>query len=146
MPARWAARSFSFKPPIGEHEAAQSNLAGHRSVRADILVAEERGDRGDHSDAGRRTVLGNATRREVDVNVVVAQVLPGEFSGCPRVARIKLSAACALSRITLPELAGEEMPPCPGNAGPRWHDLAADRRPGEAVTMPGFATVSRVRG
>src|SRR5438552_2575125 len=49
------------------------DLAGHRDVLADLATGQCRHDRRRHGHAGRRTVLGDGPRRDVDVHGVVLE-------------------------------------------------------------------------
>ena len=53
----------------GQHEAAQGDLARHRDVVAHEAASEQRGERRDDGDAGRRAVLGDGALGEVQVHV-----------------------------------------------------------------------------
>ncbi len=56
-----------------EHPAVEGDLAGHADLGADRTAGRERGQRGDHRDAGRRSVLGRRARGHVDVDRLVLE-------------------------------------------------------------------------
>src|SRR5439155_9899054 len=57
----------------GKDAAAQGDLSGHRDVATYATAGKGRHDRGRHGDAGRRTVLRDRSRGDVDVHGVVLE-------------------------------------------------------------------------
>ena len=102
MPARCAASTFSLRPPIGQHAAAQRDLAGHRDVVADADAGEQRDERGEHRDAGARAVLRHAARGDVDVEVALLEEVLRDAEAARRSCGRSESAACADSFMTSP--------------------------------------------
>ena len=56
-----------------QDSTAQRDLAGHGDVVSDVAGREQRHQRGEHGDAGGGTVLGDAPRRHVDVDLLLVQ-------------------------------------------------------------------------
>ena len=78
-PARWAASSFCFTPPIGQHPPGQRDLAGHADLGPHGAAGQQRDQRGRHRDAGRRPVLGYGAGGHVQVD----RLARGRPPGCP---------------------------------------------------------------
>ena len=97
-----------------EHLAAQAHLAGHRDVVADRPVAQHRRDHQPHRDARRRTVLGDAARREVDVDVGLLEQRSASISSASARERTYECAACTDSFITSPSWPVSVTRPLPG--------------------------------
>ena len=94
----------------------EGDLSGHRDVLGDRLAGQQRHDRRCHRDAGGRPVLGNGSRRDVDVEVVLPEPLRIGCAKPAACARTQDSAACADSRITSPSCPVRMRLPLPGIA------------------------------
>src|SRR6202040_4253281 len=57
------------------NQAPQGDFAGHRDVGAHWRVSEKRGQRGEHGDAGGRSIFRHRASGNVHVDVHVAKVL-----------------------------------------------------------------------
>ena len=114
-----------FQPADRQHLAAQGELAGHRHLVAHRDPGDERDQRAGHRHAGRRSVLGHAARRDVDVDLAprVELAVPGP---APARARARTTAPPAPTPSSR-RRAGRSgsATPCPPSSAPR---SAAPRR------------------
>ena len=117
-PARWAASSFCFTPPIGQHPAVEGDLAGHADLGAHRAAGGQRGQRGDHRDAGGRAVLGYGAGRARARGSAWSKNA-GSTPSSAACARTKDSAICADSFITSPSWPVRVSPAVAGRRGPR---------------------------
>ena len=131
-PARWAASTFSFTPPIGSTLPRSVISPVIATSRRAGMLRQRRDQRGGHRDAGRRAVLGNRALGHVDVHVELAvEVLrDAELLGArAHVAHRRLRRL--LHHVA--ELAGERQAALPGiSVASVTQDLAAHLGPGQA--------------
>ena len=66
-------RDFFFETSDRKHQSSQGNFSCHSDVRADTSIGEKRRKGGEHRNAGRGSVLGNSSRRNVHVNVGILE-------------------------------------------------------------------------
>jgi len=83
IPARFAARIFSFRPPTGilfqtadrQYQSLEGNLTGHRHIRSRRPALQQRHQRGEHRHPRRRPVLRHGAGRYMDMVVVSGELL-----------------------------------------------------------------------
>ena len=115
-----------------QHPAVQGDLTGHPDVGAYGSAQSHRGQGGDHGDAGRRTVLGHRSGRNVDVDVLVEHGRVGDPQSLgvgPYVGQGDLRRL--LHHV--PELAGQRQPASAG--GRRRHRTGLDEE--DVTAQPG---------
>ena len=115
-----------------QHLAAQRHLAGHREVAAHRALAEHAGDGERDRDAGAGAVLGDRSRRQVDVQVVLLErgVRNRELAG-PR-SHVRMRRVHGFTHHVA-QLPGHGQPPGAGHAQRLdHHQFAARGRPRES--------------
>ena len=134
MPARWAARIFSLRPPIGSTRP--------RSVISPVIAtfwrtgmrSSARRHRGRHRDARRRAVLRDRALGEVDVDVDLVLEVVRRGRTCRRASAGSSSPPARDSCMTSPSLPVSVSLPLPGTiVTSAVEQVAAERRDGEAV-------------
>ena len=67
------AQTFFFQPANWENESAQSDLTGHGDIGTHGSIAEKRSERGEHGDAGGRSIFRHGAGGNVHMDVVLAK-------------------------------------------------------------------------
>ena len=132
MLARCAAITFSLMPPTESTLPRSVISPGHGHVVAHGTLPHHRGDAGGDGHAGGRAVLRDRAGREVDVDVVLAELLVVDLQVVRLRAHVRIGGRDRLAH-DVAELAGDGGPSAARHArGLDEHDLAAEltSRPG----------------
>ena len=73
QPGRVGGEHLLLQPADRQHPALQRDLAGHADRVLDRPAAQQRRERRDHRDAGTRAVLRDRARRDVHVELAIAE-------------------------------------------------------------------------